>query len=212
MDVTNHASLAVWERWNSDGGPRYPNEKVVQFCFRNYPGGCRLRTHALDLGCGSGVHAVFLAREGFRVTAVDFSETGVANTREKLAAQNLTAEVRCSSLFALDFPERTFDLVLCIGVIETMPPDSSARALSRLRPLLRAGARGLFLFAAADDFRVATVGTDGLHGYTRPEVEEIFLPHFERLWIDEYMTTYEGGRVVQRDWLVTVFASEEGLP
>jgi len=43
-----------------------------------------------------------------------------------------------------------------------------------------------------------------LHGYTRPEVEELFDEAFEKLWIDRNITTYEGGRCEQNDWLVTV--------
>jgi len=50
------------------------------------------RGRALDLGCGQGVHAVYLARQGFSVVAVDFvpaaleagREIGRASCRERV--------------------------------------------------------------------------------------------------------------------------------
>jgi 2-polyprenyl-3-methyl-5-hydroxy-6-metoxy-1,4-benzoquinol methylase len=38
---------------------------------------------ALDLGCGTGDNAVFLARHGFNVTAVDFAPAAIAAGRAK---------------------------------------------------------------------------------------------------------------------------------
>lgn len=29
--------IDIWNEWNSSSGPKYPHEKVIQFCFRNYP-------------------------------------------------------------------------------------------------------------------------------------------------------------------------------
>ena len=61
----------IWEKWNLSGGPKYPHEKVIQFCFRRYPRREDRELKALDLGCGGGVHSLFLAAEGFSVTGVD---------------------------------------------------------------------------------------------------------------------------------------------
>ena len=209
MDVEQaekSSQLAGWERWNAEGGPKYPQEKVVQFCFHNYPREVRHHVHALDLGCGSGVHTVFLAREGFHVSACDLAEIAVQNTRRNLEGAGLDAEVSRCSIDALAYPPLSFDLVLCIGVLEAAGPATTREALARLRPMLRSGARGLFLFAADDDFRICPGDPLRLHGYTRREVEELFLSLFPKVWIDEYVTTYEAGRIRQRDWLVTIFA------
>lgn len=39
---------------------------------------------ALDLGCGSGRNAIFLARRGFSVEAVDYSNAAIAWARERV--------------------------------------------------------------------------------------------------------------------------------
>ena len=48
---------------------------------------------ALDVACGAGRHAVWLAAQGFRVTAVDFSSEALEKTR--LLAQERGAAVEC---------------------------------------------------------------------------------------------------------------------
>src|SRR6516165_9492541 len=52
------------------------------------PGG-----HLLDLGCGTGLDAVRMARLGHRVTATDWSEQMVRRTNERAAQEQLTARV-----------------------------------------------------------------------------------------------------------------------
>jgi cyclopropane fatty-acyl-phospholipid synthase-like methyltransferase len=197
-------SVPVWDEWNRQGAPKYPHEKVIQFCFRNYPPAARKETRVLDLGCGSGVHTVFLASEGFDVTGIDISSVGVENARRKLDAKRLRAELRVEAADVLRFPPASFDLVVCVGVYDGTGPDIARASVNRLTEVLAEGARGLFLFASDRDFRVRGEQAGVLYGYTRSEVEEIFVGRFPEVWIDRYITTHEGGRIEQNDWLVTV--------
>ena len=196
----------IWDGWHEGGGPRYPHENVIQFCFRNYPADVRRRTRVLDLGCGSGVHTVFLAREGFRVTAVDLSPVGVENTRRRLAESNLTAEVRVERLEELEGDAGSIDLVVCVGVLDAAGVDAAAEGTRRVAELLRPGGRGLFVFASERDFRVLDEENRcALHGYTRAEVERVFeRPGFARVCYDRYITTYDDGQSEQNDWLITL--------
>lgn len=61
---------------------------------------------ALDLGCGAGGDALWLAGRGWRVTAVDIS----ANAVRRLSERNASVSARRVDL-AEDFPEGSFDLV-----------------------------------------------------------------------------------------------------
>jgi SAM-dependent methyltransferase len=198
------ADPELWNEWNRTGGPRYPHEKVIQFCFRKYPPEVRADTPALDLGCGSGVHTAFLAREGFPVTAVDFSETGVANTRKRLAAEGLHADVRVAAIDALELPEARFALVVCVGVLDSAGPETSRRAVAALPRLMRPGGRGLFLFASSEDFRVLGDNRCRAYGYVRSEVADMFDVGFGTVHIDHYITTFENETSKSDDWLVTV--------
>jgi cyclopropane fatty-acyl-phospholipid synthase-like methyltransferase len=195
-------STGIWDGWNQYGGPKYPHEKVIQFCLRNYPPNQRKSIRALDLGCGSGVHTIFLASEGFQVTGTDISEVGISNTIRKLDALGLQAVVRVEGADILDFPPKSFDLVICIGVYDCTGPAIAKASVNQLQHVLSSGGRGLFLFASDRDFRVNGENPFGLHGFMRSEVEGIFMHDFARVWIDRYITTYQGEKFEQNDWLV----------
>ena len=194
----------VWDSWNASGGPKYPHEKVVQFCFRNYPPDRRRDVRVLDLGCGGGVHTVFLATEGFQVSATDISPVAIEHTCRGLATRGLTAATRVEGADAIDFPARSFDLVICISVFDSTGPAVARASLARLQQVLAPGARGLFLFASDRDFRIQGPNPLGLHGYARAEVDALFAAAFATVWIDRYITTYEGGQYEQNDWLVSI--------
>ena len=194
----------LWDAWNKTGGPAYPHEKVVQFCFRNYSPEVRKNIKALDLGCGNGVHTVFLAREGFRVTGIDISEVGISNASRKIQAEGLKAELKVLNADSINFPPDSYDLVICIGVLECIGPERSRESVSRIKKILKYGGRGLFLFAGESDFRVQGENPYKLYGFSEDEVTKIFNLGLSELFIDRYITTYQGGRIQQFDWLITI--------
>lgn len=193
----------IWDEWNHTGATRYPQNHVVQFCFRQFPHS-RAGHRALDLGCGSGVHTVFLAAEGFDVAATDKSPVGIRNTDEKLRSQNLKAVLRVESADVISFPSEHFDLVLCVGIFDTIGPKIAARSLHRLQDVLKPGGKGFFLFSSDLDDSVKGDNPWGFHGYTRDEVDSLFAHGFRKVWVDRCNLTYQGGQVTQDEWIVTL--------
>ena len=89
---------------------------------------------ALDLACGEGRNAVWLARRGWSVTAVDWSAVGLAKARE-LGAGLDVAWVRADVL-AWPAPQAAFDLVL-VAYIHLPAADRAdllARAAAAVAP------------------------------------------------------------------------------
>lgn len=70
----------------------------------------------LDLGCGTGGHALVLARRGYSVTGVDRSHRMVSIAREKARRENLSIEFVESDIrdLALD---RSFDAVIAMFAV-----------------------------------------------------------------------------------------------
>lgn len=67
---------------------------------------------ALDLGSGNGDDALWLATEGWRVTAVDKSDTTVKRLADKAEAAGLDKQVSTASMdLAETFPTGRYDLV-----------------------------------------------------------------------------------------------------
>jgi SAM-dependent methyltransferase len=76
---------------------------------------------ALELAAGSGTNAVWLARQGWRTTAVDWSPVGLANGHAKAEAAGVEVEWLERDLFAWSPPGRSFDLVVIVYL--HLPPD-----------------------------------------------------------------------------------------
>jgi len=68
---------------------------------------------ALDLACGAGRHAVFLAEIGFHVTAVDNSAAGIKIAKQRAAEKGVEIDFRLADLEAGEFTiaENAFDLI-----------------------------------------------------------------------------------------------------
>lgn len=196
-----------WNTWNQSGGPRYPHEKVVQFMFRRFPDrNARNCVQVLDLGCGSGVHTVFLALEGFAVSGCDISTVGVSNTQKRLAENGLEAPVSVGSVEKIAWPDSQFDALICIHVLECAGPALLAPAFKEMARVLKPGGRAMALFASDADFRLLEGNPLGLYGFDDAEVAAAVAPLRSdcEIWMDRYITTYENRRIQQNDHLVTL--------
>jgi SAM-dependent methyltransferase len=72
----------------------------------------------LDLGCGSGRHVVYLARNRFSVSGLDSSPEGIKMTRAWLRNEGLRANLRLHSMTKpLPFKDGFFDAVISVQVI-----------------------------------------------------------------------------------------------
>jgi 2-polyprenyl-3-methyl-5-hydroxy-6-metoxy-1,4-benzoquinol methylase len=95
--------------------------------------------NVLDLGCGVGRHALFLASQGFCVFAMDGSSNGVEFARKKAARQGLTIDFSCSAMTELPYESKFVDYVLVWGVIYHGDITVVRRCLSEIRRVLRPG-------------------------------------------------------------------------
>lgn len=83
-----------------------PSRFLVEEVERLPPG------RALDLACGEGRNAIWLAARGWQVTAVDFSEVAIERAAARAAHDGVELDLVCADLLAYEPEERAFDLVL----------------------------------------------------------------------------------------------------
>jgi SAM-dependent methyltransferase len=69
---------------------------------------------ALDLACGSGRNAVWLAEQGWQVVGVDYSDVALAKARELAEARGVEVEWLEADLREWEPPARSFDLVVVL--------------------------------------------------------------------------------------------------
>jgi SAM-dependent methyltransferase len=101
--------------------------------------GCEL----LDLGCGMGEEAMYFAKLGARVTAIDISPVGIDIARKRAAHNGVADHVRALVMRAdePDFAAASFDVVHGFGILHHIGLE---RGLEEVRRLLRPGGRALF--------------------------------------------------------------------
>lgn len=78
----------------------------------------------LDVGCGTGRHAIELTRRGYTVTGIDFSESQLARAREKAGSNGLAIDFQQHDARNLPF-SNAFDvaIMLCEGGFPLMETD-----------------------------------------------------------------------------------------
>ncbi|MGK8500929.1 class I SAM-dependent methyltransferase [Nocardia asiatica] len=108
-DRTTATTVEYWESFYRERDQVWsgkPNFLLVREIEAVTPG------TALDLGCAEGADAIWLAERGWRVTAVDVSETALARAKANAARQELPSEIDWQR-HDLDhtFPSGRFDLV-----------------------------------------------------------------------------------------------------
>jgi SAM-dependent methyltransferase len=83
------------------------------------------RIRILDIGCGTGRHAIELTKRGYiNVVGVDLSESQITRAKEKAAAEKLNIDFRVADARNLPF-DSEFDLIimLCEGGFSLMETD-----------------------------------------------------------------------------------------
>jgi cyclopropane fatty-acyl-phospholipid synthase-like methyltransferase len=109
-----------------------------------------MQTHvpgrALDLGCGTGTHAITMAQQGWQVSGVDFAVKAIAEAKHKAKAAGVQVDFRIGDVSRLDGLSGPFDLILDIGCFHGLTLSGRRRYAGRVKQLLAAS--GVYLMYA----------------------------------------------------------------
>jgi SAM-dependent methyltransferase len=149
-------------------------------------GGSVLPCTTIDLGCGAGNYAIFLAGLGFDVTGVDGSPTAI-----RIAEKNAQEKgVRCRFIVAdllgdLHEVSGTFDFAFDWELLHHIFPEDRETYVRNVHRVLSPGAMYLSVCFSEEDpqfggtgkFRRTPIGTT-LYFSSESELRELFLPYF----------------------------------
>jgi len=96
----------------------------------------------LDYGCGQGEEAVYFAKLGACVTAIDISDVGIRVGRERAAANGLGIDFRVMSCTPTEFSDGSFDIIHGMGILHHV---GISKGLGEVHRLLRPGGMAVFL-------------------------------------------------------------------
>ena len=105
------------------------NRKLCETWIQTKCPGKRL----LDFCCGDGEYSLAAARAGAQTTGIDISEVAVRKSAERARVENLTnVQFLVRDAEATGFEDRSFDLILCAGVLHHLDLDHAYPELARL--------------------------------------------------------------------------------
>ncbi len=129
-----------------------------------------LHGRALDLGCGTGTHSIYLARQGYTVVSVDFSAKAIQVANRKANQAEVKVDFRVDDVTRLDFLQEPFDIGLDVGCFHSLNKNERTHYAENLTRLMYPG--GLFLLWAVEGQSRMGIGLSS------EEIEQTFGPFF----------------------------------
>ncbi len=111
----------------------------------------RLKGDVLDFGCGPGHLLSHLLERGAICHAADVSAESVAAVAARFAGHANFRRAAVAEGGRIPYPERNFDVVLCVETLEHVPPAGLSPLLGEIQRVLRPGGTALFTTPFAED-------------------------------------------------------------
>lgn len=144
---------------------------------------------AVDLGCGVGNYAIWLASKGFEVTGIDLSPQAIKHAMILAASKEVSCHFVVADLLGdLKKYYSSFDLAYDWEVLHHIFPEDRERYLQNVRNLLRSNGRYFSIcfsekdpgFGGAGKYRKTPLGTT-LYFSSEDELRKLFDPLFNIL-------------------------------
>lgn len=140
---------AYLEHWDY----RHPSQELVTaVALERIPRGGAV----LDIGCGAGREAIFLAQLGFRVIGVDFSRPALAIARQRAAEAGVEVDWRHGDALALPVEDESIDFANDRGCFHVIQREHRERFAREVQRVLKPGGclllRGSAVDSAEEDF------------------------------------------------------------
>jgi SAM-dependent methyltransferase/ketosteroid isomerase-like protein len=109
-----------------------PQSAIVQLAHDGYLSG-----RVLDVGCGTGDNALFLAGLARDVVGIDASKLAIEKASTKARQRGLAVDFVCGDATALPFSDQSFDSVLDCGLLHVLQEQDYERFIRGLHRVLR---------------------------------------------------------------------------
>lgn len=138
----------------------------------------------LDLGAGIGRHSLLFAKNGFDVTAFDFSKEGLDKIENFADQLNLEIDLVNGNMNRLPFASQSFDFVIAYNSIYHTDYEGLIRTIYEIRRVLKANGEAFVTMLSKND-KSFIDGSGSLiaeNTLMKKEEDGSILPHF---FVDE---------------------------
>jgi SAM-dependent methyltransferase len=108
----------------------------------------------LEIGCGTGTNAIWLAQQGYIVTATELAPTALEAARKKASSAKVNINYKLSDICEeLPVDKESVGFVFDRGVFHVMPVDKRSLFVDRVTQALMPGGFWLCMSGSADEVR-----------------------------------------------------------
>lgn len=157
----------------------------------------------LDIGCGTGENALYLAEHGYVVVGIDGAPTAIHKARTKARERGLGARFEVADALNLPIPERLFDSVVDSGLFHVFPDDDRVRLRESLAGVIRPG--GTYFMMC---FSERQPGNWGPRRVTQQEIRSTFAGGWRVNYIEPSAFDTNMGKALA--WLASISRSDPG--
>ncbi len=141
-----------------------PQKEFVEVVFRG-----EITGSVLDIGCGTGEHALFFAAEGFEVCGVDSAPLAIQKAREKAVIRGLQVQFLVLNALDLSSLNRKFDTATDSGLFHTLSDEDRPLFVDNLAAVLAPA--GKYFMLCFSELEPAGYGPRRI---TRREIQDSF--------------------------------------
>lgn len=135
----------------------------------------------LDVGCGTGENAIFLAQNGFLVTGIDLVRDAIRTAKAKAAERKVKVDFRVGNALSMELGEDEFDNVVDSGLFHTFSDEERLVFAQETARVLRKG--GSYFMMCFSEKEPTSWG--GPRRVTRREIEQSFSHFFKINYIHD---------------------------
>ena len=158
-----------------------------------------IRGRVLDVGCGTGEHALLAASLGLAATGIDVTVAAIEGARRKAVQRGLKARFVVGNVLDLADLGQQFDTVLDSGLFHVLQDDDRSMFVAGLREVVRPGGR-YFLLCFSD----RQPGVFGPRRITQDEIRAAFAGGWRVDSIEPVMMDSAVQRGAVHAWLATI--------
>ena len=164
--------------WNSETPP----EALVELVESGKVKPCK----AIDLGCGAGNYAIYLAGRGFEVIGIDNSPAAIRIAQENANKKGVTGTFLVADVLGdLDEVKETFDFAYDWELLHHIFPEKRKKYVENVRRILNPGGKYFSVcfhekdpqFGGSGKYRKTSLGTI-LYFSSEDELRDLFEPYF----------------------------------
>ncbi|MDD4164175.1 MAG: class I SAM-dependent methyltransferase [Eubacteriales bacterium] len=165
-----------------------PDENLVKFLNNE-----KSIKSTIELGCGEGRNAIYMAQQGISVTAYDISSVAIENAKKIVKDDNINVNFICQDVLK-KIVTGEYDFVYDSGMLHHLPPHRRITYIELLQKILKpSGYFGLTCFAWGEDCADEVNDWEYYNhkfnagvAFKKERLIELFSPYFEVVEIRKY--------------------------